>query len=325
MTGLLGTAGGYGCLGAGGDRPGTDASKGVATDRAGGGDTTTATFDATHEDQRGEEQERVADDASRDAAAPEDGEAASLDAGTERTETTPACSDQQTPWRLAGAARSGGFTGTDTQRYALYDVACLTAQDCVGPCVSAGGTTNSCTSGSVCSGGADGGMTCLPPPYWLYVDGARSESGTIADAAQLILVPSPYEDALILTSYGVVIPDDATITGIQVKVRRGTFEGNAADDVVQVLQNGAPVGTNHAQAGAWPALVPQSNDLTTIPFYIYGGDNDTWGVSWTPADFRSNGFAISIVAKYTGPSNANERAYIDSVRVAVSYRQPCGG
>jgi hypothetical protein len=55
-----------------------------------------------------------------------------------------------------------------------------------------------------------------------------------------------------------------------------------------------------------------------------GGDNDTWGVSWTPADFRSNGFAVSIAAKYTGPSNANGRASIDSVHVAVSYRQWCG-
>ncbi|HZU83518.1 MAG TPA: hypothetical protein VE987_11400 [Polyangiaceae bacterium] len=39
---------------------------------------------------------------------------------------------------------------------------------------------------------------------------------------------------------------------------------------------------------------------------------------------RSTGFGLSIMPKYIGPSAGSERAYVDSVRVTVSYTTPCG-
>jgi hypothetical protein len=134
------------------------------------------------------------------------------------------------------------------------------------------------------------------------------------NAAELILVDIPYDDPLVLTHFGVSIPDDATITGIQFKIRRGTLTSNAVDDTVQILQNGAPVGANHGQSGAWPGA---------LAYGSYGGAYDLWGASWTVADVRSNDFGVSISPRYNGPVAGNERAYIDSVRVTVFYRTAC--
>jgi hypothetical protein len=160
----------------------------------------------------------------------------------------------------------------------------------------------------------DGGLGCLPPTYWMTVEGALSESGTTTNAAQLILVDIPYDDPLLLTNFGVSIPDHAAITGIQFKVRRATLDGNAVDGAVQILRSGSPIGTNHAQSSAWPAA---------LTYAEYGGAYDTWGATLAVADVRSAGFGISIAPKYTGPSAGNERAYVDSVRATVFYTTPC--
>jgi hypothetical protein len=174
---------------------------------------------------------------------------------------------------------------------------------------------DSCVKGSEClvGEGESGGFGCLPPTYWLGV-GALSESGMTADAANVILVAIPYDDALLATNFQVALPDDATITGVRFQVRRATLASNAIDDTVQVLKNGVPVGANHRSTDAWPA---------TLTYASYGGAYDTWGTSWTVDDIRSNGFGISVSPKYVGPSAGNERAYIDSVRASVFYTTPC--
>jgi hypothetical protein len=166
-------------------------------------------------------------------------------------------------------------------------------------------------------------MSCLPPPYWQAVAGALSASGTIAQAAELVLVALPYNDPLVLSHFAISLPDDAIVTGIEFQVRRATLAGDVVDDTVQVLENGAPIGANHASSDPWPALPGVSTDLTQVGYARYGGANDTWGVAWTPADLRADGFGLSIAGRYTGPAAGNERAYVDSVRVTVSYTTAC--
>lgn len=226
------------------------------------------------------------------------------------------CPIVQTPWIPARAARSAGYSGSDTAYYALYGAACGSAGDCVPACVAAGGTTTSCTSGSQCLGGAaaDGGAGCVPPPVWLTVGGALSESNMTSDAAQVALVSVPYDDALWVRDFEPAIPDDAVVTGIEFQIRKATLSGNAVDDAVQVLRDGEPAGSNLARSGAWP---------TALDVATYGGAYETWGLAWTAAGLRAPGFGVSIAPKYTGPVDGNERAYIDSVRLAVFYTEPC--
>jgi hypothetical protein len=224
------------------------------------------------------------------------------------------CAPQSTSPLTPRKAASSGFSGTDTDYSNLYNVTCATPADCVGPCVTAGGTSASCTAGSDCvAEGFDGGMQCLPPTYWLNVAGALSESGTTDNAAALVLVQTSYDDALVVTDFGIPVPDGATIQGVQFSVRREATSGLAVDESVQILKNGAPVGLEHRLTGAWP---------TTLTYATYGGPTDTWGVSWTAADIRAAGFGLSIAPRYTS-SFGNERAYVDSVRAVVFFTPAC--
>jgi hypothetical protein len=208
------------------------------------------------------------------------------------------CPSLQTAMFSAGAARSAGFAGTDAAYSALYGVPCRSAIDCVPACISAGATVASCQSSSECVAGeaTEGGLGCLPPTYWRNVNGALSETGTTANAATLVLVSIPYDDPLVVTNFGISIPDEATVTGISFRVRRASDSGEAVDSIVQVLHGGVAAGTNHDQSEAWPG---------SLTYTTYGGASDLWGVSWTAADLRSSGFGLSIAPAYTGPSTGN--------------------
>lgn len=54
-------------------------------------------------------------------------------------DATLACSSGQTSSTLASAARSSGFSGTDTAYYATFGAACSAPGDCAPACVTAGG------------------------------------------------------------------------------------------------------------------------------------------------------------------------------------------
>ncbi len=222
------------------------------------------------------------------------------------------CPIQQTTSARARMAASG-FSGSEAQYFALYSLTCQSALDCIEPCVAAGATRASCMDASECVAGQDGGMMCRPPTYWLNTAGALAESGRMASAATLILVKSDYNDTLVLTNFGVSIPDDATISGIQFRVRHNADAGLAVDHAVRILRNGVPVGADHSQTSAWPAA---------LTYAAYGDAYDVWGTSWTVEDVRATGFGASVAARYTDVVG-NDRAHVDSVRVTVFYRTPC--
>jgi hypothetical protein len=160
---------------------------------------------------------------------------------------------------------------------------------------------------------ADGGLRCIPPAYWLKTSEALSDSDADTGAAEVVLVDTPYHDALLLTDFHLSVPDDATVIGIQFDLQRDSFDGETVDAAVQVLRNAAPVGVDHSQSGPWPQ---------TLKSTTYGGRSDTWGVSWTPADMNAGGFGLSVAPKITA-TKGNDRAHVDSVRATVFYSSPC--
>ena len=224
------------------------------------------------------------------------------------------CVALTTPRTLGGTAQSSGFGGTALAYDSISGAACMTGGDCVPTCVAAGGTMASCAQGSACVMGEafDGGLGCFPPSYWMSPNLALSELDMTSSAATLTMVATSYFDSLVVTNFGLSVPDGATIQGIQFDVRRATMFGEGEDKSIQVVQNGAQVGTNHRQTGtAWP---------TTLTYVTYGGATDTWGASWTAADVRAAGFGIAITPQYTAMAG-NDPAYVDSVRVTVYYTQ----
>lgn len=258
----------------------------------------------------------VGDGGSADAQDGEPAPEADVSETTAPVDAAVACSSGKTSSTLASAARSSGFSGTDTAYYAIFGASCSASGDCAPACVTAGGTTASCQSGSQCLAGTgpDGGLGCVPPTYWLDPTGAFSESGSTASAAQIVLVTEPYHDAILVSDFKLVIPDTAAVTGVQFDVRRASIDGNALDDVVSLSGVASGGGTNHANTDPWPA----SLTVTT-----YGGPGDDWGASLTPAILRDASFGISLSATYTGTSSGNEHAYIDSVRLTVFYVSHC--
>jgi len=88
------------------------------------------------------------------------------------------CTPASSPASFAGAAQSAGFSGSDSAYYALYDDTCQTTTDCEEACVSAGGTSASCSAASMCPSESDGHGMCVPPSYWLNVAGALSQSSS---------------------------------------------------------------------------------------------------------------------------------------------------
>jgi hypothetical protein len=161
---------------------------------------------------------------------------------------------------------------------------------------------------------ADGASKhCLPPTFWFYTDEAFTESGTTVTAAELVLVDIHYHDALLVTDFGISIPDGSSVKGIQFVVHRNADDGFAVDHSVKIVQGGAALGNEHARTEAWS---------TSLDYATYGGPDDTWGVTWVPSDFRSTGFGISMAPRYTGPAAGNDRAHVDSVRARVFYLPP---
>ena len=220
------------------------------------------------------------------------------------------CPAKMTAWAAPNFARSAGYSGTLSDYSDLYNVTCMGLQACKESCVAAGGTADSCMAGSQCeTGGSGSGRHCLPPTYWRYGDRALDESADFTDAAEQTLVVLDYNDPLAIRDFRLNIPAGATIEGIQFRVHRSADADSAVDDSVRILRGGQPVGMDHKKNDPWPM------DLTYV---MYGGPNDTWGVTFTPDDIEAAGFGIAIAAKYT-QNNGNARAYIDYAEVRVHY------
>lgn len=108
------------------------------------------------------------------------------------------------------------------------------------------------------------------------------------------------------------IPDNATITGIVVTVRRYSNTGaGAVDQVVDLL--GVPSGTdNKAQGVVWPSALAQ---------VTYGGESDLWGSQQiTPAVLKTVQFGVRVISKRADPAVAHTGG-IDGITVAVHFVQ----
>jgi hypothetical protein len=135
---------------------------------------------------------------------------------------------------------------------------------------------------------------------------------------------SLYSDYLVGTGYGFDIPDDVTITGIEVTVNHRVDDHNAniMDNELRLVKDGLVVGENRAIAIAW---------TTTLTQAIYGGPDDLWGAGWTPADINSPNFGVALSAYRANNGSNLRQAVVDFMQVTVYYGNSattevnCGG
>lgn len=170
--------------------------------------------------------------------------------------------------------------------------------------------TSSCTpqtvNGSV-SSTATSGATQGTGVAWTNPGNVTSNDGAYAKAE--LSLSNGTTSAELLSSFGLSVPDDATVTGVTVEVERSKFNsGNQTDSVVSLALNGSVVGNNKADtATQWPA---------TDTVVTYGSSTDTWGLSLTQAQAE----ALQLVIR-TARVNGTSKAQVDYTRLTVYYTQ----
>ena len=112
---------------------------------------------------------------------------------------------------------------------------------------------------------------------------------------------------LIVSDFGIDVPDYATIIGVEVEIN--CFDGAGVSVPPQFLsvslQSGSTLYGNLAPGGT----IPTTN--TTV--YTMGGAEELWGASLSPADVRASTFGVAFV--FTA-----QDVEIDYIRVRVTYK-----
>lgn len=114
--------------------------------------------------------------------------------------------------------------------------------------------------------------------------------------------------------FGFSIPVNATITGIQVSLRKMISNPlpNIKDSVVQLLKGGNPAGSNLANNLQWP---------NTLTYVSYGDSSNLWGTTWTPTEINDANFGINLRVKNT---DFAQLAQYDHGTIKVYFTLPSG-
>ena len=125
-------------------------------------------------------------------------------------------------------------------------------------------------------------------------------------------------DYLDVTNFGFTIPSDATINGIEVRVRGTTYAAPGDYNLLLFIarlidESGNPSGTDYGTSDDW-GWYPDPIDQT------WGNSSELWGVEWTPSKINSSnfGFRIQLYADGSG------MPYIDHISIAAYYTEGSG-
>lgn len=150
---------------------------------------------------------------------------------------------------------------------------------------------------------------------WYNLTGAQQMGEAPASAASNSYDPVQM-DTLANTDFGFRIPPNATITGIVAEVNHHASQNNAGrsitDAIVQLAQNGKPVGTNKADT------VTQWKD-TDYVIVTYGSSTDLWGMPWSPSDINDPNFGLNFAPQGKDQTGGTTSADIKGIRVTVFY------
>lgn len=114
------------------------------------------------------------------------------------------------------------------------------------------------------------------------------------------------------------IPTGATITGIEIRVERGTGNVGPQDLIASLAMISAGtaadrVGSNKANLGVnWGAGVDTQA--------VFGSPLDMWTSGLTAADVRSSNFAFDFVA--TNSAGVSRNASVDAIEARITYADP---
>ncbi|MES2132532.1 MAG: gliding motility-associated C-terminal domain-containing protein [Bacteroidota bacterium] len=175
-----------------------------------------------------------------------------------------------------------------------------------GQCITAGPNNGNLFSGNTLPGDqswANSGSAKLS-------DGSYATSGFVLTL--LSVAPTKFLKA---SDFQFNIPSNAIVKGIQVDIQRLSGGINLLakiqDNSVRIMKGGVFVGQDKASNNYWP--------IFNSAYETYGGPNDMWGTTWTPADINSPGFGAAISAELVGLLMLLPNADIDHIRITVNY------
>lgn len=112
----------------------------------------------------------------------------------------------------------------------------------------------------------------------------------------------------------VPIPEDSFIKGIRLRIRRfSSSDGTGQrlrDSVVSLLKNGVIVGDNKA--------VTSTNWPTDFAVRAYGGEDDLWGTTWTPADINTSTFG-AVLSAVNNHGSLARTGTVDYFQITIYY------
>ena len=144
---------------------------------------------------------------------------------------------------------------------------------------------------------------------WTGGDQIYAAGNTYATTGGGALTDAQFTNYLVAKDFAFDLPNDAIITGIQVKIEQ---EGqHISDKHVYLTLNGTTLtGDDKKKAAKWT-----NADLQMV----YGGTTDEWGLRLTGADVNKTcfGVAIACIADATG-----DTPNIDGIEMQLTYTDP---
>jgi uncharacterized repeat protein (TIGR01451 family) len=126
------------------------------------------------------------------------------------------------------------------------------------------------------------------------------------------------DDSHLYFGFDLVIPADAVIAGIEVRLDGG------ADSTDNDPQYEVDLSWGGGATDTWSSARSTNLSGTLVPtHYVLGGQSDLWGAhAWSVGDFSNTNFRVRITSRATGTGSENRDFYLDWVAVRVHYIEP---
>lgn len=165
------------------------------------------------------------------------------------------------------------------------------------------------TNGSSFPGNSTGFMP------WGSPANALSDNGANASTSTTVTSSTQTSYTLSVDGYGLTVPSEATIEGVEVVVEASGWGGGSSYLDVRLDKNS---GTSSSTRGGTTNLVSESGSLFT-----YGSSTDMWGLSLTPTEVNDSSFAVHLEARLRADTQVGQAdAYVDYAAVKVYYSMP---
>lgn len=120
------------------------------------------------------------------------------------------------------------------------------------------------------------------------------------------------------TNFDFDIPTEATIDGIEVRVRKSTSStlgGNVRDHTVQLMIGGSRAGSNYADTtSSWPVPAGSPGNVD------YGGPTNLWGLTPTVGQVTATNFGVSFRCVNSGSNSPAVRVW--AIWARIHYTEP---